>query len=84
MKCTSKLEYSCIYLTKDNIKEFLEFIDCDYHYIENEEYLVVYSMDNYVNHPIRTYLMNRWYVDKGSEVAEYSDSQFRKLYQIKY
>ena len=87
MKCRKKKGYDCFYLTKDNVKEFLEWFgkyntvhsynNCDDYldvcigYIDNEE--DVFKFD-----------YNSWQIfnDNDGLFYEYNDKTFNKLYEI--
>lgn len=85
MKCRKKKGYDCFYLTRDNVKEFLEWFgkyntvhsynNCDDYlevcigYIDNEEDVFEFGYDS-------------WQVFNDGSFYEYINGIFNKMYEI--
>lgn len=88
MKCTSKIEYDCFYLDKNNVNEFLMWIDenflDDYCYKIYDKFIAIQfgsiefddELDSY------QYYYNRWYVIKDMNLFSYNPQLFLERYDL--
>lgn len=88
MKCTSKTEYDCFYLDKNNIDEFLMWIDehfpNNYCYKIYDKFIAIQfgsiefddELDSY------QYYYNRWYVIKDMNLFSYNPELFLERYDL--
>lgn len=93
MKCTSKIEYDCFFLYKNNIEEFIEWINNKftkvYNYIIYDDFLIMSFEDpNYDEeifdeelNNLKCYY-NRWYVIKHGDLFDYDAKYFIKQYNL--
>lgn len=93
MKCTSKKEYECLYLDKNNIDEFVKWFKAkinnnvvSYKYDEDDNdycYVVIAINDEYCEGDVDLYYdVNRWYVLKNGDLFDYSCEMFREMYAV--
>ncbi len=83
MKCVSKEQFDCIYLTKKNLNEFLRIVEpcIKYAFIQNDN-------DKYclIKYPEREkyYFYNYWYVINynGRTWEIYTDKEFKAMFKI--
>ncbi len=83
MKCTSKAEYDCYYLSIDNIEKFIEWISkytivSDYKNLNG--YLLIHLEDTIFY--VFKLGYNRWYVFKNKRFYGYSSEYFFKHYNV--
>lgn len=88
MKCINKTEYDCFYLDKNNVDEFLMWID--EHFPDNYCYKIY---DKFITiqfghiifddglDDLQCYY-NRWYVIKDMNLFSYSSELFLKKYNL--
>lgn len=87
MKCTSKTEYDCFYLDKNNVDEFLMWIDehfpDNYCYKIYDKFITIQfgsiEFDNLDSHQC---YYNRWYVIKNWNLLDYDPEIFLKKYNL--
>ena len=79
MKCRSRTEYDCFYLSKSNIEEFVEWVKSfNFNIISTDDY------DNYlevIGYTFEFYY-NRWYVYKDGQLFDYDPEYFLKHYSL--
>lgn len=86
MKCTSKVEYECLYLDRDNVEEFIDWfksLNNIYDYTFNDEYLdiVAYGkIDEEYDHYKFNY--DQWYVFKNGIFYSYNPKYFVRCYNV--
>lgn len=85
MKCVSKEQYDCIYLTKENLKEFLRIVEpyLDSKYVlkidDNDKYCLIQRFEEK-----KYYFYNDWYVFDwdGATWKSYTDEEFKAMFEI--
>ena len=95
MKCTSKKEYDCFYLDKNNIDDFMKMYKAkinnnvvSYKYDDDNgnSCVVIKINDEYCGDDIDFYELyydvNRWYVLKDGDLFDYSNDMFKEMYAV--
>lgn len=94
MKCTSKTEYDCFFLYKNNVEEFIEWINNKftkvYNYIIYDDFLIMSfedpddSDEEIFDEELNNFkcYYNRWYVIKHGDLFDYDAEYFIKQYNL--
>lgn len=88
MKCTSKTEYDCFYLDKNNIDEFLMWIDehfpNNYCYKIYDKFIAIQFGSIEFDDELYSYqyYYNRWYVIKDMNLFSYNPQLFLERYDL--
>ena len=84
MKCSRKERYECFYLTRDNVKEFLNWfgkykpIDT-YNNCDDYISIIIGFVDNEYSYK---FYYDHWQVFKDGSFYEYINGIFNKMYEI--
>lgn len=84
MQCKSRKTKECVYLTKENIKEFIKnnypYLSYDTCIVKTDNYIKIYSP-----YGDFTFHYNYWYVNNGDTYPKwinYSEEEFNDEYEL--
>ena len=90
MKCNSRTEYDCCFLSKSNIEEFVEWFEYNvneiYDYNVSDKFLniSIAPYDKNFDEDLDSFILdyNRWYMTKNGQLFDYDPEYFLKHYTL--